>query len=266
VTATGERAELYRRLPLLEGDRWWVDLARSSPDGRVLELGAGTGRLTSAFVEAGLRVTAVERDPAMLQVLRERVGHGATVLGRDAADLPPLTPFGLVALPTSLLNELPDAASRRAVLTQASAACRPDGKVALHLLGPWWLVRVPLRATGRLHPADGSGAVDVTVAGGDFDAWTGRRRATLSYRFADGTLLHDQLDAAVVTGAELELATAAAGLEVVERWGPSPPDAGPTTDQSAWHVVCRPRQPSPPSIGAPVTSGATASSGTIDQA
>jgi SAM-dependent methyltransferase len=266
VTATGDRAELYRRLPLLEGDRWWVDLARSSPDGRVLELGAGTGRLTSAFVEAGLRVTAVERDPAMLRVLRERVGHGATVLGRDAADLPPLTPFGLVALPTSLLNELPDAASRRAVLAQASAACRPDGKVALHLLGPWWLVRVPLRATGRLHPADGSGAVDVTVAGGDFDAWTGRRRATLSYRFSDGTLLHDQLDAAVVTGAELELATAAAGLEVVERWGPSPPDAGPATDQSAWHVVCRPRQASPPSIGAPVTSGATASSGTIDQA
>lgn len=240
-SAAAERAELYRRLPLLEGDRWWLDLARVSPDGRVLELGAGTGRLTSAFVEAGLEVTAVERDPGMLESLRERVGRSATVVARDAADLPDLEPFGLVALPTSLLNEQPDAASRHAVLRAAADRCRTDGRLALHLLGPWWLVRIPLRSTGRLHPADGSPAVDVAVIGEDFEPWTGRRRATLSYRFADGTTLRDRLDAAVVTGGELELACAAAGLEIEDRFGATPPDGGPD-EGAAWHVVCRPRR------------------------
>lgn len=234
-----ERAELYRRLPLLEGDGWWVDLARASSDGRVLELGAGTGRLTSAFVAAGLEVTAVERDPAMLAVLRERVGGRATIVAGDVTALPPMPPFGFVALPTSLLNELPDVAARQAVLAGAAASCRLDGRVALHVLGPWWLVRIPIGATGRLHPADGSPTIDVAVAAEDFDAWSGRRRAHLSYRFADGTTLHDRLDAAVVTGAELELAAAAAGLTIESRFGASPPEGGPD-EGSAWHVVCRP--------------------------
>lgn len=237
--AAEERADLYRRLPLLESDGWWVDLARRSSDGRVLELGAAAGRLTSAFVEAGLEVTAVERDPAMLAVLRERVGDRATVVAGDVTALPPMAPFGFVALPTSLLNELPDAAARQAVLAGAAARCRPDGRVALHLLGPWWLVRIPIRSTGRLHPADGSATIHVAVAAEDFDAWSGRRRASLSYRFADGTTAHDRLDAAVVTGAELELATAAAGLTIESCFGGSPP--GAPDEGSAWHVMCRPR-------------------------
>lgn len=240
------RAELYRRLPVLASDRWWVELARASPDGRVLELGAGTGRLTSAFVGAGLEVTAVERDPSMVAELCERVGatatvlaRDATVLARDAADLPSGEPFGLVVLATSLLNELPDAATRRAVLAGAAANCRTDGRVALHLLGPWWLVGLPPRSTGQLQPADGSPTVEVTVAAESFEPWTGRRRATLTYRFADGALLRDQLDAAVVTGGELEATLTAVGLEVEDRYGAAPP-LDPPGDGPAWHVVARP--------------------------
>jgi SAM-dependent methyltransferase len=238
---TSSRAALYARLPLLEGDRWWLDLAHRSPDGRVLELGAGTGRLTVAFVEAGCTVTAVEDDPDMLEVLSERVGHSATIVARDVTELPDLGRFGLVALPSSLLNELPDAASRRAVLAAAAACCRDDGRVALHLLGPWWLVQRTMRGTGRLHPADGGPPIDVLVDAGEFDAWRGRRRAQLSYRFADGTVFHDHLDAAVVTGGELEHAAEVARLVVSGRWGPQPPTDEPGVDQPAWHVVLRPR-------------------------
>jgi 16S rRNA (adenine1518-N6/adenine1519-N6)-dimethyltransferase len=52
---------------------------------RVLEIGAGTGTLTHALIEAGAHVTAVEIDPALVAVLRERADiASAKVLAADA--------------------------------------------------------------------------------------------------------------------------------------------------------------------------------------
>ncbi|HEY3529688.1 MAG TPA: class I SAM-dependent methyltransferase [Nocardioides sp.] len=50
--------------------RWALDLA---PGPRVLDLGAGTGKLTGTLVAAGLETTAVEPDPAMLAELHRRL-------------------------------------------------------------------------------------------------------------------------------------------------------------------------------------------------
>ena len=46
--------------------RWTLDLA---PGGRVVDLGAGTGKLTATLLEVGADVVAVEPDPAMLAEL-----------------------------------------------------------------------------------------------------------------------------------------------------------------------------------------------------
>jgi len=45
----------------------------------VLDLGAGTGKLTAALLAAGHRVTALEPSAGMREVLGERVGDGSTV-------------------------------------------------------------------------------------------------------------------------------------------------------------------------------------------
>lgn len=238
------REDLYARLPLTAADRWWCELATASVDGRVLELGAGAGRLSLALTRAGARVVAVENDPAMRARLRDRVaaaGAEVEVVAADATDeaaVGSLGPVGLVLAPSSLLNEVPDAASRAAVLRAAAAACHPDGHVGLHLLGPWWLTRTQGTVVGRLRPTDGTAEVDVTVRFGELSA-EGRRTAELAYRFADGSVATDALDAAVVTPGELTGLLGAAGLREVERWG-GQRGRVPEVDDPAWHVLARP--------------------------
>lgn len=235
-----DRVALYRRLPLTDQDDRWCELARHSPDGRVLELGAGTGRLTAALVATGAEVTAVERDPAMVAALRDHLEAtevDAEVVQADAARLPPLGAFGLVLATTSLLNEQHDAASRLAVLRSAADACADEGRVALHLLGPWWLVGASGELSGSLAPADGSSPVTVRLRFGPFHG-SGRRTAELTYTFADGSVGRDELDAAVITPGELDGLCAAVGLERdPDATGtPDPPEVG----QPAWDVVLRP--------------------------
>ncbi|MEV0273782.1 class I SAM-dependent methyltransferase [Hamadaea sp. NPDC050747] len=63
ATAYAEHRPDYAQTAL----RWALDLA---PGSRVLDLGAGTGKLTASLVALGLDVVAVEPDPAMLAELR----------------------------------------------------------------------------------------------------------------------------------------------------------------------------------------------------
>lgn len=56
-----------------------------SNDARVLEIGAGTGALTLALLEEGARVTALEIDPELVEILRAREElRGAQIVHADA--------------------------------------------------------------------------------------------------------------------------------------------------------------------------------------
>src|SRR5262249_47678720 len=56
-----------------QGDvEWYCNLARAS-GGPVLELGAGTGRVTLAIASSGVAIHALDSDPAMLQRLRAKL-------------------------------------------------------------------------------------------------------------------------------------------------------------------------------------------------
>jgi 23S rRNA (adenine-N6)-dimethyltransferase len=65
----------------------------------VLDIGAGTGALTSQLLAAGARVVAVELHPRRAEALRQRFGgKSITVLERDARRLRlPRQPFRVVA-------------------------------------------------------------------------------------------------------------------------------------------------------------------------
>jgi 23S rRNA (adenine-N6)-dimethyltransferase len=98
-------------------DRRWaarlVALARVQPGDLVLDVGAGSGVITGALLQAGARVIAVELHPRRVAQLRERFdGQRVTVVRADATDLRlPRRPFTVVANPpfsvtTSLLRRL----------------------------------------------------------------------------------------------------------------------------------------------------------------
>jgi 16S rRNA (adenine1518-N6/adenine1519-N6)-dimethyltransferase len=60
-------------------------LSVSAPGERVIEIGAGTGTLTRALLDAGARVSAIEVDDDLVEVLRERDDlAGAQIVHADA--------------------------------------------------------------------------------------------------------------------------------------------------------------------------------------
>jgi SAM-dependent methyltransferase len=67
--------------------RWALEPVRGRHPTRVLDLGAGTGKLTAALVGLGVEVTAVEPDPAMLAELRREIPSARALAGR-AEEIP----------------------------------------------------------------------------------------------------------------------------------------------------------------------------------
>ncbi|HEY1571856.1 MAG TPA: class I SAM-dependent methyltransferase [Pseudonocardiaceae bacterium] len=66
---------------------WGLAAVRDAADLAVLDLGAGTGKLTEVLAGMGLAVTAVEPDPAMLAQLRARL-PGVPAFQGPAEDIP----------------------------------------------------------------------------------------------------------------------------------------------------------------------------------
>jgi ubiquinone/menaquinone biosynthesis C-methylase UbiE len=67
--------------------RWALAPVRDRRPLRVLDLAAGTGKLTATLVRLGAEVTAVEPDPAMLAEFRRSLGSVRALSGR-AEDIP----------------------------------------------------------------------------------------------------------------------------------------------------------------------------------
>ncbi len=109
----------------------WEQLAAG---GRVLDVGAGTGRVALHLARAGCTVTALDLDARLLAVLSERAreeGLDVRVIVADAARFDAGDTFDLVAVPMQTIQLLPDAAARAGFFASARRALAPGGLVAL---------------------------------------------------------------------------------------------------------------------------------------
>jgi 16S rRNA (adenine1518-N6/adenine1519-N6)-dimethyltransferase len=140
-------------------------LAEVGSGDRVVEIGAGLGSLTRALAEAGARVTAVEVDPGLADILRETVASlGVSVVEADAMSLdwggllgPERGSWVLVAnlpynIATPLVGDLLDgvpAIGRMLVMVQREVGERLAADAGANAYGAI-SVKVAYWATGKL--------------------------------------------------------------------------------------------------------------------
>lgn len=102
---------------------------------RILEVGAGVGRVALPLAHVGHGVTALDRDPELLAELGRRADAAGVQVGRveaDAADFALTGPaFALVLVPMQTIQLLPDAAARTGFLASARRHLAPGGLVAM---------------------------------------------------------------------------------------------------------------------------------------
>jgi 23S rRNA (adenine-N6)-dimethyltransferase len=150
----------------LRSRRLAAELVRSAGltrDDFVLEIGAGTGRLTAELAPVVRHVVAVELDPSLARELRARVADNVTVVQGDGLRYPlPTEPFRVVAnLPfgqtTAFLHHLLDDPSVPLVradlvvewgYTLKRAAVWPSTLLGA-TWGAWWTFRIDRRLAAQ---------------------------------------------------------------------------------------------------------------------
>lgn len=203
--------------PFLAGDTAiYANLCQ--PGGDILELGAGTGRLSAAFAEQGFSVTGIDISPVMLAQARARIAalprEIAARVSLAQGDMTALSlgrTFDLVACAFFTLAHVPAGAAWRNTFAAAARHLGPKGLAAFHLprieamrlpaaADPTRPVfEAPLADDGRLALflrertfREGPGRFDQTLDYVEFDA-RGReaRRSTerLTYYMTDPTPL-----------------------------------------------------------------------------
>ncbi len=117
---------------------FFVQEATRQP-GNVLELMAGTGRVSLPLVKAGVQLTCVDNSPEMLTILRQKLAQAqlsAQVYGMDVRDLAFDKPFDLILLPFHSFGELTSSDDQKRVLTRIYELLVPGGRFICTLHNP----------------------------------------------------------------------------------------------------------------------------------
>jgi len=114
----------------------WERLAAEHPGG-VVDLGAGTGRVTLRLAAMGHEVVAVDRDPELLGALQTRAaarGLGVGAVCCDVRELDLGSRYPLIVAPMQLLHILGGAEGRRAAMSAVAEHLTPEGRFCAALL------------------------------------------------------------------------------------------------------------------------------------
>jgi SAM-dependent methyltransferase len=221
--------------------RFYRELAkqRLGDGGRILELGAGSGRATIALARAGYEVVALDTSAAMLAKLRARVDALPSAVARRITivegDLrafeirrkargPQVDRFALVVAVFNVIEHLYTRVEVDACLRSVSRHLAPGGAFAFDVQMPdlAWLLRDPSKRWAKTRFTDPTtGRAMLYSTNHDYDPVAQIVLVRLYYEPADGKgpTKIIKLSQRKFFPAELEALVAHAGLRVVERYG-----------------------------------------------
>jgi SAM-dependent methyltransferase len=121
---------------------FYVDEARAA-EGRVLELGCGTGRVLIPVARAGKEITGIDTSRRMLARCRlnlanepPEVRKNAILFEDDMRRLPFAGLFSLIMIPFRPLQHLLSVEDQRQTLDSAYRLLMPDGKLVFDVINP----------------------------------------------------------------------------------------------------------------------------------
>jgi SAM-dependent methyltransferase len=237
---------------------FWTGLVRRLGARRVLELAAGTGRVTIPLASLpGVSVVGVDKSAPFLDRAASRLSSEppetrsrVTLVQGDMVAPPVEGPFDLIAVPFNSLAYLQSEADRLATLRAARALLSPEGQFAFDLVAPRYdflaeaLEPEPPEHVDADHPAPEYGVRRFVRAYIDtFDPATQTLHSANRYEIehSDGRIERrtTELDWHIYFPSELEALLALTGFRVVERFGGWKEEPwGPEARRILW--VCEP--------------------------
>jgi SAM-dependent methyltransferase len=199
----------------------WRSLAAEHGD-PVLDVGAGTGRVALVLAREGYRVTALDRDPALLDALAQRADRvDVTTVVADARDFDLPERFPLIIVPMQTIQLLGGPGGRRRFLAAARRHLLPGGALAIaiaELLETYEVVDGMPAPLPDLREDDGIVYSSQPVAvRADHDGFVLERRRETVSRTGERTVEQDLIHLDLLTVEDLEREGSAAGLQAAQR-------------------------------------------------
>lgn len=122
--------------------QFYVDLAREA-NGRVLELGCGTGRVLIPTAEAGVDITGLDASLSMLEVCRQKLASLPSTLHKrtwlvqgDFRNFDLEEQYDLITMPFRPFQHLIEVEDQLACLAAVRRHLAPDGRFVFDLFNP----------------------------------------------------------------------------------------------------------------------------------
>lgn len=223
----------------------WTRVGEAHPSADLLEVGCGTGRITTVLAPRVGRIAAVDLSPEMMRRARRKFPAGSSValIRADVLDLPVRPGFDVAVAANGVFSHLLEDEERLRGLREMAGTLRPGGSI---YVDAFWLSR------DRRDACSGpEGQRRTRTMGRERDAlrvaerWvcdpaTARCRVHYRYRHPDGTREEAESLLRFWTEDEVRRLFPEAGLRLTATWG--------DYDRSAWsprarRLVVRARRP-----------------------
>jgi SAM-dependent methyltransferase len=232
-------ADLYDAYVRVDTDIPFFVRKVAAADGPVLELMAGTGRISAVIAPHAHHLTCVDRSTAMLRRLASR-DFGAATVCADVRALPLRQHFGLVLLPFQSFAEVTEPADRERALRNMVRVLRTGGRIVLTLHNPE-IRRRSLDGVERLlgtYPIPDGGSLEVRSTASLESSGLAVAQQTYRITGPDGIWIAERrltLRFVLIARTDFEQMAADAGLVTLELLGDY--DGAPFTSASSPYMI-----------------------------